>query len=317
MKYCVENLLDLFEFHDAEFSFISYDGNELVISAEHLNIHKDAPENPHDCDMEIELAKITFKQLKVVSFEPWRAWKVDDEGNIYFDEPKVIYKDKEAEKHFLFGLKKGISIFSLDFKKKRNGISINLSASGADGFNSKLNIKGVTVEWDGYCQKAWYELHKQYYADIALVTPEGEKAQRIQIICHYEDTYYQGELVKAPSVNVVMKFDGRELWGRGNDYLWTDAFADLQKKLPEGVTLKLCLTCRHGNLCPYGNEPGRVFCTKGLTVNSKEDMCNLFDSGEKYNMRERDTDATESCNDYEPQSKDHYTYNDYLYFFEK
>ena len=57
MKYRVENELDLFEFHDAEFSFISFEKNELVLSAKHLNIHENAAQNPHDCDMEIDLAE--------------------------------------------------------------------------------------------------------------------------------------------------------------------------------------------------------------------------------------------------------------------
>lgn len=39
MKYHVENNLDLFEFHDADFSFVSFDNNELTLSAKHLNFH--------------------------------------------------------------------------------------------------------------------------------------------------------------------------------------------------------------------------------------------------------------------------------------
>ena len=31
MKYRVENKLDLFEFHDAEFSFVRFDKNGLVL----------------------------------------------------------------------------------------------------------------------------------------------------------------------------------------------------------------------------------------------------------------------------------------------
>ena len=58
MKYRVENNLDLFEFHDAEVSFMSFDNNELTLSAKHLNIHKNTNENPYDDDMEIDFAKI-------------------------------------------------------------------------------------------------------------------------------------------------------------------------------------------------------------------------------------------------------------------
>ena len=41
MKFCVENDLSLFEFHDSEFSFVSFDGKDLVVSASMVNIHKD------------------------------------------------------------------------------------------------------------------------------------------------------------------------------------------------------------------------------------------------------------------------------------
>ena len=53
MKYHVENNLDLFEFHDADVSFLSFDNNGLILSVRHLNIHKNTDENPNDNDMEI------------------------------------------------------------------------------------------------------------------------------------------------------------------------------------------------------------------------------------------------------------------------
>ncbi len=81
MKYHFENQLNIFEFHDSKFSFISFDENELCISAEHINIHKDAKENPHDYDMDISLAKIYFQNIKIHSFEPIRGYIIDDNGN--------------------------------------------------------------------------------------------------------------------------------------------------------------------------------------------------------------------------------------------
>ena len=61
MKFCVENDLSLFEFHDSEFSFVSFDGKDLIVSASMVNIHKDTPQNPSDYDMEIASAQIAFK----------------------------------------------------------------------------------------------------------------------------------------------------------------------------------------------------------------------------------------------------------------
>jgi len=81
--------------------------------------------------------------------------------------------------------------------------------------------------------------------------------------------------------------------------------------------IKCFMTCRHGNMCPYGNEPGKLFCTKDFIVNSKEDMCNLFANHEKSNIFDKAKNVVDSCDDYITQSNDYYTYNDYLYYFDE
>lgn len=74
MKYRVENQLELFEFHDSVFSLISFDKKDLVVSVKHLNIHEDAKDNLHDCDMEINVATISFRNIHILSLEPMRAY---------------------------------------------------------------------------------------------------------------------------------------------------------------------------------------------------------------------------------------------------
>ena len=59
MKFISINRLCDFEFHDAEFTLLSVD-KDLSVKAEFLNIHKDAEQNPHKTDMEIEAAEIIF-----------------------------------------------------------------------------------------------------------------------------------------------------------------------------------------------------------------------------------------------------------------
>ena len=317
MKYRVENELDLFEFHDAAFSFISFEKNELVLSAKHLNIHENAAQNPHDCDMEIDFAEFVFIGFDVVSFEPMRAYQVDDDGNWYTNDPQIIYNGKEAVKHFLNEIKNGITINCIDICKKEKKTYVELNTCAQTCFFVTFAFDEVFVEWDEYCKKAWYELHKQYIHKGYLITPAGEEDTEIHIVYHEEDTYFQGKLEKGPTVSVGVKYNGEKLWGQGKDYLWVDAFANVQKQLPDGVLLKCCMTCRHGNMCPYGNEPGKLFCTKGLTVNSKEDMCNLFDNSEAYKIYEKAKSVADNCDEYSPQSKDYYTYNDYLYQLDK
>lgn len=146
------------------------------------------------------------------------------------------------------------------------------------------------------------ETHK-----ITLITPKELINTTISIFYDEERSY----------VKLILLFNGKEIPSQGNDYLWVDAFANLQKQLPKDVILKCCMTCRHGNMCPYGNKPGEIFCTSDLLITSKEDMCNLFDNNEKYHMDERIKNIADSCNEYSPQSNDCYTYNDYLYHLYK
>ena len=160
-------------------------------------------------------------------------------------------------------------------------------------------------------------MHKQYIHKGYLITPAGEEETEIHIVYHEEDTYFQGKLEKGPTVSVGVKYNGEQLWGHGKEYLWEDAFANVQKQLPDGILLKCCMACRHGNMCPFGNEPGKLFCTKGLIVDSKEDMCNLFIDQENSKIFDRTKSVADSCNEYTPQSNDYYTYNDYLYHLEK
>lgn len=142
---------------------------------------------------------------------------------------------------------------------------------------------------------------------ITLITPKELINTTISIFYDEERSY----------VKLILLFNGKEIPSQGYDYLWVDAFANLQKQLPKDVILKCCMTCRHGNMCPYGNKLGEIFCTSDLLITSKEDMCNLFDNYEKHRMDERIKNVADSCDEYSPQSNDYYTYNDYLYHLDK
>ena len=140
MKYCVENNLDLFEFHDTDLSFVSFDGNELSLSAKHLNIHKNTDENPCDDDMEIDFAKITFSNFKVLSFEPMRTYQIDDNGKWYTNDPRVVMKGKEAESCFLKKAEEGFSLNCVDICKQRIRTKIKFSASATHPFFATVSF---------------------------------------------------------------------------------------------------------------------------------------------------------------------------------
>ena len=149
----------------------------------------------------------------------------------------------------------------------------------------------------------------QYEYSIALLTPEGEQNTKIQIF----QTLNSEEITT--DVTAVLNYNGKEYRGRGTDYYWIDAIADLQKSLPNDVIIKCCLACRHGSMCPVGNGQNEVFCVKDIIPEDKADLYFLTEDCKERENRCRQ--YFDCCEDYERQSSDCFTYNDYLYYLEK
>ena len=146
-------------------------------------------------------------------------------------------------------------------------------------------------------------------ANVPLLTSNGKTIVPIEI------TYDDSESIANPQTESTLLYNGIEYKGYGADYLWTDTIADLQMKLPKDVKIACCMTCRHGNMCPYGNTENQLFCTKDIRITSKEDMCNLFDQTDPF--EERSVASLDFCDDFVYQSDENYTYNDYLYQLNK
>ena len=309
MKFSVKNDLMLFEFHDADFSFVSFDGRDLVISADHVNVHKDTAVNPSEHDMEIEQARITFRGFDAPTYEPGRAWTTDKYGHPHPVGPQIIYSSQEAMEKIIAELKQGITVYNFDKKDDRWFVD---GCGMEPFFTMEFDFDSVEIAWDICKKKAWYELHQRHSYDITLCTPTGHQTIPITVTSHEETVYIKGVAVQPPSVSVGLQYEGQSYWGYGTDYFWIDAFADLQKRLPNGVSLTCCLTCRHGNLCPFGNAINELFCTKDVTITQKSDLFPYTDNGAELSKRCRPYCG--SCDDYQPQSDDQYTYNDYLYF---
>lgn len=310
MKYHVENNLDSFEFHDADFLFVSFDGVNLTISAKHLNIHKCTEQNPYEHDMEIECAQITFQGFCSPSYEPGRTWKMGEDGESYPVGPRVVFSGLEAMDRILEELQNGITVFHFE-KEDNRGNSIG-GCGIAPYFTIEFDFDSVVVTWDKYKKKAWYELHRVYRYDSVLHTPNGDETVQLIVNCSEEAVHVNGVLKQPPTVDICCKYDGKYYLGHGNDYLWIDAFADLQKHLPKEVELKCCLTCRYGNLCPVGNNINEVFCTKDVAISQKSDL--FFYTEDETEREKRARKYCYVCEEYLPQSTEFYTYNDYLYF---
>ena len=114
MKYCVKNDLSLFEFHDSEFSLVSFDGKDLVVSVSALNIHKGTPQNPSQFDMQIESARITFENVHRATYEPGRTWKMGEDGKSYPIGPRIVYTEQEAMERILKELENDFTVYGLE-----------------------------------------------------------------------------------------------------------------------------------------------------------------------------------------------------------
>ncbi len=315
MKYRAENDLSLFEFHDSRFSFVSFDGTDLTISADFLNIHKCTEQNPSDYDMEIECAQITFRNFHSPSYEPGKAWKTGADGKEHPVGPRVVFSGQEAMDKILKELQNQITVY--EFGKTDDG-SYYIDGSGIEPFfTMTLCFDNTEIMWDAYKKKAWYEAHKQYQHTIKLDTPNGECDAELHIIYHTEDVYFKAKKEKAPVISAGITYQNQEFWGYSHTDTWELAFADLQRQLPSGVFLKCCMTCRHGNQCPYGGDD--VYCTKDHLITSKDDVCTLFDqmAVNPRQIEARHRQYGDFCESYQTQGKGFYTYNDYAYFLKK
>lgn len=296
------NRLGDFDFHDAEMRLKSYDGNTLVISVKNLNIHKNTPQNGSDSDMELAETVMTFSGVSTLSYET-------------DDDPAVILTGDQAASRFLKELKAGLFVFSLEEETPRQIVMDGCGDSPY--FAARFAYDSVRVEWDAYRKKAWYELHRYYKREICLATPEGEQKTKLEIYCHDEDVYdvREDKMQAAPLVTVHLRYRDQEYRGMGSDDYWNDAFADLQKHLPPGVALKCCLTCRHGNLCPVGNNIDELFCTEDVSITQKNDL--YFYTEDNAQREKRRRSSTDLCGKFQPQSEGYYTYNDYLYYLNR
>ena len=154
LKYVSFNRLSDFEFHDSVLTLVSVEDQRLILNATHLNVHKGIEQNPHIDDMEIALASLTFEGFVICSYEPGRAWKRDEKGHYYTDEPQIILSGKEANDRFMKQIKSGITV--LDLGEKEGSIYFIDGISEDPFFTLCFVFQNVSIEWDDFKGKAWY-----------------------------------------------------------------------------------------------------------------------------------------------------------------
>lgn len=312
MKYQVINDISIFQFHDARPTFISYENNTLKLSVESLNIIHSTEQNPNEADMEIKEAFITFENFNVISTDTGLAYIKNDNGEITELE-RIKHTGKDAEEFFFNRLKNEEIFDILDFVKNDIG-SYSMIIFGGGQFTLIFDCDNITIEWDEYNGKAWYWGHTGYQYNMHLDTPDGPTESELTIVYHTEPLNYKGEIIEPPFVQAMLEYKGEKYITQGKNALWLDAIADIQKKLPEGVKLKGCFNCRHGNECPLGTCPGTVYCTKGLTVRTEQDATDIITAPNGQDLLKR---IDELCEDHVYLTKDFFTYNSYLTFMEE
>ncbi len=143
-------------------------------------------------------------------------------------------------------------------------------------------------------------------SEIRIQTNNEFQLLKLDIDFDHED------MEKITQITIKTHYQGKEIIANGCRYPFEDAFADLQNKLPESVTLTGCVACRHGNLCPVGNYPNQVFCTSDVSINCKSDLYFYTENDSEQEKRSRQ--YTDYCDDFQKQEESVFTYSDYLYY---
>lgn len=295
MKYVSANHLEGFEFHDAILKFVSYKDKTLTATAKYLNLHKDTRQNPYDYDAEIADAVISWECFEVQSLED------------YTNTPQINYYGKDAEEVLIRELKESFSLNGLNIRKENEKIMVVFETNGDNSyFNAICSCTNVKVEWDEYCGLAWYEKQKTHRYDVTLATPDGEEKSTIAISQWLDDHEITTQVI------AFIRYDEKDYYGNGTDDFWIDAIADLQNQLPDNVILKCCVACKHGSLCPVGNDQNEVFCVNDITPKDKSDL--FFYTEDENERRKRSREYFSQCERFEPQEEDGFTYNDFCYY---
>ncbi len=308
---------EIFDYHDSVFELDHMDGKELAIYVQGLNICSDAEQNPKEYDLEIKKAHILFCGVSEFTYDPGRTWKTDENGNSIPVGPEIIYREEKAFDKIKKDLLSGAEIYSHTIVE---GDHYEICGSGNEPFFLiSFKAQKIIVEWDEYLRPAWYEVTKQFKRALVLKTQNGEIPSEAHIVIHYdsEELFSSDNVadVDPKEISVGIKIGGKEYWGRGKECDGQDAFADLQKQLPDGVALKCCLSCRYGNQSPFSNAFDLLYCMKDVIISGKMDLCHYTTDTVEANTRKRC--YTDVCEDWAKQSDDVFVYSDYPLYLEK
>ena len=230
MKYISKDRLGDFEFHDSEWSFVSWKNGDLTVKIKALNIHKDAEQNCTGKDMEIKEAIVTFIGVKDFIYELPRTWKNDENGNSYSDDPLVVYEGDEGVEKFANELPATVM-----FLDKTDG-GYEFGGIGNGWLSAKFTFDGVTVEWDEYEGTAWYFGHSYYKKKLTIGTPRGDATVEAFVSENAEPFMSNGIRIEPPAFGIGFDFEKQHYFS-GYFHTFDEALNALKASLPEGVKI--------------------------------------------------------------------------------
>lgn len=136
---------------------------------------------------------------------------------------------------------------------------------------------------------------------LSLNTPEGTITARALHKVVIRDDELQ-------CATVTLQLGDTKYMGHGSDTEY--ALYDLANHLPQGCTLRCCLSCRHGHFCPVGDADNEVFCVTDFEPQEKSDLYHVTEDVQERAARSRT--LFHICEGWQAQSREHYSYSSYL-----
>lgn len=299
----VTDNLDDFEFQDAYVKAAEYRQPKLILHVDGLNIRKEATQNSYSCDMQIDDACITFQDIMLDKYVEHSFAT----GKIAVSKNDLEYSGEEAKRLFQQAFKKGFLINTLSPTIQGVCLIGMLPDSPEDNndasfFSMYIRFVSVSVKWQNCCAQAWHVRQNQKNYPLCIASPGRELTVEALLSAREEKE-------NSPSRTVSATVDGVLYIGTAES---TElALIDIAKQLPGRCSIKSCLSCRHGNFCPFGNADNEIFCIKDFSPKQKSDLYEVTQNGlERIKRRHLLFDL---CPDYMPAIEEYYHYNDYLY----
>ena len=135
---------------------------------------------------------------------------------------------------------------------------------------------------------------------LSIDTPDGA-------ICCAVQRKVDNENENAMQVTIAVAIQGQERLFVAERT--EDALIEFAKSLPEDWCIQSCLSCRYGHFCPVGNADNEIFCVTDVEPKAPCDLRDVTENAEEASKRSRN--LFHLCGQYQPQSDDYWTYNDY------